>query len=160
MLTAPAPVLQRRATAMHLQQRDREHGQRQQGGSKDPRSNGYLPAQRVGNQPVYPTCIHTTRCQVYGLYTPCIPFVLYTPCIPHDLIWWGCRVCLYTPVYPRPVYSPVYLLYTCCILDTASCYLYTLYTLACQPSELCMLLPCKISFGFGFGFGILAGLQY
>ena len=68
----------------------------------------------VAVYPVYPpvytpplarleTCIH--------LYTFCAVYPLYTP----DLIWWGCRAHLYTPVYPKTCILAVYLLYTCCI---------------------------------------------
>ena len=68
----------------------------------------------VAVYPVYPpvytpplprleTCIH--------LYTFCAVYPLYTP----DLIWWGCRAHLYTPVYPKTCILAVYPLYTPCI---------------------------------------------
>ena len=67
------------------------------------------PCRGVAVYPVYPpvytsplprleTCIH--------LYTFCAVYPLYTP----DLIWWGCRAHLYTPVYPKTCILAVYLL--------------------------------------------------
>ena len=93
----------------------------------------------VAVYPVYPpvytsplprleTCIH--------LYTFCAVYPLYTP----NLIWWGCRAHLYTPVYPKTCILAVYLLYTCCIPPVylmegdVSC-------IPCIPPLCCATLP-------------------
>ena len=48
---------------------------------------------------------------VYPLYTLCAVYPLYTP----DLIWWGCRAHLYTPVHPKTCILAVYPPYNPCI---------------------------------------------
>ena len=67
--------------------------------------------QRAGCIPCIPTCIHVTLAQARTcthLYAFCAVCPLCTP----NLIWWGCRAHLCTPVYPKTCMLAVYPLYT------------------------------------------------